>query len=106
MGFRANVRFLPELTGPSTTCCHRSRYAPERHHRPRRNRPPGRGSQCGELQALLAEARWEVRRQHAAEAVRRLIIRRHGVAVVVQRLVGDDVTDVEFVDLVDELTVA
>ena len=38
--------------------------------------------------ALLAEARWEIRRQHAAEAVRRLSDRRHGVAVVVQRLGG------------------
>ena len=59
-----------------------------------------------ELEALLGEARWEVRRQHAAEAVRRLKIRRHGVAAVVQRLVGDDVTNVEFLDLVDELTLA
>lgn len=59
-----------------------------------------------ELHALLAEARWEVRRQCAAEAVRRLEIRRHGVAEVVQRLVGDDVTNLEFVNLVDELTVA
>ena len=61
---------------------------------------------AGEFLALLAEARWEVRRQHAADAVRRLEIRRHCVAVVVQRLVGDNVTDVEFVDLVNELTVA
>jgi hypothetical protein len=38
--------------------------------------------------ALLAEARWEIRRQHAAEAVRRLATHRHGVAVVVQRLGG------------------
>ena len=38
--------------------------------------------------ARLAEARWEIRRQHAAEAVRRLSTRRHGVAVVVQRLGG------------------
>jgi hypothetical protein len=59
-----------------------------------------------ESHALLAEARGEVGRQSAAEAVRRLNIRRHGVAVVVQRLVGDDVTDVEFFNLVDELTVA
>jgi len=59
-----------------------------------------------ELHALLAEARGEVGRQSAAEAVRRLNIRRHGVALVVQRVVGDHVTDVEFVDLVDELTVA
>ena len=63
-------------------------------------------AKAGELQALLGEARLEVRRQYAAEAVRRLEIRRHCVAAVVQRLVGDDVTDVEFVDLVDELTVA
>jgi hypothetical protein len=41
-----------------------------------------------ERHALLAEARWEIRRQHAAEAVRRLSSRRHGVAVVVQRLGG------------------
>jgi hypothetical protein len=59
-----------------------------------------------ELHTLLAEARGEVSRQSAAEAVRRLNIRRHGVAEVVRRLVGDDVSDVEFVDLVDELTVA
>jgi len=38
--------------------------------------------------ALLAEARWEIRRQHATEAVRRLRTRRHGVAVVAQRLGG------------------
>lgn len=36
-----------------------------------------------ERRALLAEARWEVRRQHAAEAVRSIKIRRqHGAAVV------------------------
>ena len=34
--------------------------------------------------ARLAEARWEIRRQHAAEAVRRLRTRRHGEAVAVQ----------------------
>lgn len=61
---------------------------------------------AGELQALLGEARLEVRRQYAADAVRRLEIRRHCVAVVLQRLVGEDVTDVEFADLVAELTVA
>jgi hypothetical protein len=38
--------------------------------------------------ALLAEARWEIRRQHAAEAVRRLRTHRDGLAVVVQRLGG------------------
>ena len=43
---------------------------------------------AGELHALQGEARWVVRRQHTAEAVRRLRIRRHGVAVVVQRLGG------------------
>ena len=41
-----------------------------------------------ERHARLAEARWEIRRQHGAEAVRRLSARRHGVAVVVQRLGG------------------
>ena len=41
-----------------------------------------------ERHARLAEARWEIRRQHATEAVRRLSARRHGVAVVVQRLGG------------------
>ena len=41
-----------------------------------------------ERHALLAAARWEVRRQHAAEAVRHLRTRRHGVAVVEQRLGG------------------
>jgi hypothetical protein len=41
-----------------------------------------------ERHARLAEARWEIRRQHAAEAVRRLATRRHGVAVVMQRLGG------------------
>ena len=41
-----------------------------------------------ERHARLAEARWEIRRQHAAEGVRRLRTRRHGVAVVVQRLGG------------------
>jgi hypothetical protein len=41
-----------------------------------------------ERHARLAEARWEIRRQHATEAVRRLKTRRHGIAVVVQRLGG------------------
>jgi hypothetical protein len=41
-----------------------------------------------ERHALLAEARWEIRRQHGAEAVRRLSSRRRGVAVVVQRIGG------------------
>jgi hypothetical protein len=41
-----------------------------------------------ERHALLAEARWEIRRRHAAEAVRRLRTRRHGMAVVAQRLGG------------------
>jgi len=59
-----------------------------------------------ELHALLAEARLEVRREFAVESVRRLEIRRHCVAAVVQRLVSDDVTSLEFADLVDELTVA
>ncbi len=36
-----------------------------------------------ERRALLAEARWEVRRQHAAEAVRRMKLRR---AAVVEEL--------------------
>ena len=40
---------------------------------------------AGELHALQAAARWEVRRQHGEETVRRLRIRRHGAAVVVQR---------------------
>ena len=39
-----------------------------------------------ERHARLAEARWEIRRQHGAEDVRRVRTRRHGVAVVVQRL--------------------
>jgi hypothetical protein len=62
--------------------------------------------EAGERQALLAEARWEIRREHAAEAVRRLSIRRHGVAAVLQRFVADDVSEVEFANLVEELTVA
>ena len=37
-----------------------------------------------ERHAQLADARWEIRRQHAADAVRRLRARRHGVAVAVQ----------------------
>jgi len=41
-----------------------------------------------ECHTRLAEARWEIRRQHAAEAVRRLSSRRHGVAVAVQHLGG------------------
>jgi hypothetical protein len=41
-----------------------------------------------ERHARLAEARWEIRRQHAAEAVRRVRTRRHGVAVAVQCLDG------------------
>jgi len=39
-----------------------------------------------ERHALLAEARWEIRRQHAAEAVRRLRTSRNAVAVAVQHL--------------------
>ena len=38
--------------------------------------------------ARLAEARWEIRRQHAAETVRRLRTRRHGVSVVRRGLSG------------------
>ena len=41
-----------------------------------------------ERHARLAEARWEIRRQHGAEAVRRLRTGRHGVAVAMQRLDG------------------
>jgi hypothetical protein len=36
-----------------------------------------------ELHALLAEARWEIRRQHAADAVHRLKNRRQYLAAVV-----------------------
>ena len=39
-----------------------------------------------ERHARLAEARWEIRRQHAAEAVRRLRTSRNAVAVAVQHL--------------------
>ena len=42
-------------------------------------------SDARQRHALLAEARWEIRRQHAAEAVRRLRARRHGVAMVESR---------------------
>jgi hypothetical protein len=41
-----------------------------------------------ERHARLAEARWAIRRQHAAEAVSRLRTRRHGLAVVAQPLGG------------------
>ena len=41
-----------------------------------------------ERHALLADARWEIRRQHAAAAVRRLRTRRHGVAAVAQGIGG------------------
>ena len=41
-----------------------------------------------ERHARLAEARWEIRRQHAAEAVRRLRTGRHGVGVAVRGLGG------------------
>ena len=42
-----------------------------------------------ERHALLAEARWAIRRQHATDAVRRLKTRRQGVVpVVAQRLDG------------------
>ena len=58
------------------------------------------------LEALLVQARLEVRRQYAAEAVHRLKFRRQRVAAVLQRLMGEDVPEVEFADLVDELTVA
>ena len=44
---------------------------------------------AGEVRALQAAARWEIRRQHAEEAVHRLRARRRGVAVVVQRLGGE-----------------
>jgi len=41
-----------------------------------------------ELHALLAEARWEIRRQHAADAVHRLKTRRQYVAPVVTAPLG------------------
>ena len=59
-----------------------------------------------ERHTRLADARWEIRRQHAAEAVCRVRTRRHGVAVVMQHPVGDDVSEVAFADVVEERTVA
>jgi len=50
--------------------------------------------------------RMEVRRQYADEAAHHLKIRRHCVTAVLQRLIGDDMTDVECADLANELTVA
>jgi hypothetical protein len=46
-----------------------------------------------ERHARLADARWKIRREHAAEAVRRLRTRRHGVAVAGSASVGDDATN-------------
>ena len=48
----------------------------------------------------------EVRRQCADEAAHHLRIRRHCATAVLQRLIGDDMTDVECADLADELIVA
>ena len=55
---------------------------------------------------MLGEASLEVRRRDADEAVHHLKIRRQCVTAVLQRLIGDDMTDVECADLADELTVA
>ena len=87
VGFVANVRYLPEVTGPRR---------PSRSRAIHQNEPIDAvptadhdlEAGAGELHALQAEARWKVRREHAAEAVRRLRIRRPDVAVVVQRLGG------------------
>jgi hypothetical protein len=53
---------------------------------------------------MLGHPMPEVRRRYADEAVHRWKIRRQCVTVVLQRLIGDDLTDVECADLADELT--
>jgi hypothetical protein len=50
--------------------------------------------------------RLEVRRQYADETVRHLKIRRQCVTAVLQRLIGDDLTDAQCADLANELTMA
>jgi hypothetical protein len=53
---------------------------------------------------LLGNPSLEVRLHYADEAVHHLKIRRHCVTAVLQRLIGDDITDVECADLANELT--
>jgi hypothetical protein len=53
---------------------------------------------------MLGNPSLEVRRHYADGAVHHLKIRRQCVTAVLQRLIGDDMTDVECVDLANELT--
>ena len=53
---------------------------------------------------MLGNPSLEVRRHYADEAVHHLKIRRQCVTDVLQRLIGDDLTDVECADLTNELT--
>jgi len=53
---------------------------------------------------MLGNPSLEVRRHYADEAVHHLKIRRQCVTAVLQRLIGDDMTDVECADLANELT--
>jgi hypothetical protein len=84
-GFNANVRFQPEPTGPRTTC----RQEPAMHQNAA-TAPLATAhddvANTRERRALLADARWAVRRQHAAEVVCRLRTLRQGGAAVVDEL--------------------
>ena len=53
---------------------------------------------------MLGHPRLEVRRRYADEALHHLKIRRQCVTDVLQRLIGNDLTDVECADLADDLT--
>jgi hypothetical protein len=53
---------------------------------------------------MLGDPSGEVRRHYADGAAHHLKIRRQCVTAVLQRLIGDDMTDVECADLADELT--
>lgn len=53
---------------------------------------------------MLGNPSSEVRRHYADEAAHHLKFRRRCVTSVLQRLIGDDLTDVECADLANELT--
>jgi hypothetical protein len=53
---------------------------------------------------ILGDLSLEVRRHYADEAAHHLEIRRQCVTAALQRLIGDDLTDVECADLANDLT--
>jgi hypothetical protein len=53
---------------------------------------------------MLENPSWELRQHYADEAVHHLKIRRQCVTTALQRLIGDDLTELECADLAKELT--